>query len=39
VVDASTRLTYISPSCLDLLGYEPAELIGTGSWPHRPECK
>ena len=29
VVDVSTRLTYISPSCLDLLGYDPAELIGT----------
>ena len=29
VVDASTRLTYISPSCRDLFGYEPSELIGT----------
>jgi len=29
VVDAATRLTYLSPSCRDLFGYEPSELIGT----------
>jgi diguanylate cyclase (GGDEF)-like protein/PAS domain S-box-containing protein len=29
IVDASTRLTYVSPSCRDLLGYDPEELRGT----------
>jgi diguanylate cyclase (GGDEF)-like protein/PAS domain S-box-containing protein len=31
VVDVTTRLIYVSPSCQDLFGYTPDELVGTSA--------
>jgi PAS domain S-box-containing protein len=41
--DSSGRITYVGPSVRDILGYEPAELLGDGWWemlhdPGGPLC-
>ena len=31
LIDATVRRTYVSPACMDLLGYQPEELVGQPS--------
>jgi PAS domain S-box-containing protein len=31
------KILYLSPSCKDILGYEPSELVGTTSWAIHPD--
>ncbi len=41
VVDATSAVTYASPSCAEVLGYEPSELLGsrTGGLIHSDEIR
>ena len=37
LADSRGEITYLSPACADVLGYEPSELVGARSWVAHPD--